>query len=104
MGTFNVTSSNLNNQYTYSNATVIVVGNYNMDATTNTLKNLSGSCYHVENGEQGEYFGDFNGYMRDGEVKYSISEMTRRDANTVWDAIDEIENNVSGLCNNMGEG
>jgi len=103
MGTFNITSSNLNNQYTYSNATVIVVGNYNMDATTNTLKNLSGSCYHVENGEQGEYFGDFNGYMRDGEVKYSISEMTRRDANLVWDAIDEIEAYITGQNANSEE-
>lgn len=95
MGTFNVTSSNLNNQYTYSNATIHVTGNYNIDAATNSLKDLHGSCFRMENGEQGEYFGDFNGYLRDGEIKYSISEMTRRDANTVWDAIDEIEANIT---------
>ena len=96
MGTFNVTSSNLNNQYTYSNATVFVTGNYNIDASTNSLKDVHGSCFHMVNGEQGEYFGDFNGSLRDGELKYSISEMTRRDANTVWDAIDEIQANIEG--------
>jgi hypothetical protein len=47
-------------------------------------------------GGQGEYIGNFNGYMRDGEVKYSISEMSRKDANKVWDAIDEIEQNILG--------
>lgn len=96
MGTFKVTSSKLNNQYTYSNATVYVTGNYNIDNFTNSLKDVHGSCFHMENGEQGEYFGDLNGYLRDGELKYSISEMTRRDANTVWDAIDEIEQNIMG--------
>ena len=97
MGTFNITSSSLNNQYTFSNESLIVNGNYNMDATNNTLQNVQGQCYRKDaQGNQGEFVGNFNGYMRDGSVRYSISEMTRRDANLVWDAIDEIEANITG--------
>lgn len=97
MGTFLITSSNLTNQYSFTNASLIVEGSYSMDATTSTLQNVSGSAYRLaQGGQRGEYVGNFNGYMRDGEVKYSISEMTRRDANLVWDAIDEIEQNILG--------
>ena len=101
MGTFTVTSSNLQNQYNYSNDTLIVIGNYSMDATTSTLQNVAGTAYRKnQDGSQGEYVGNFNGYMRDGVVKYSISEMTRQDANLVWDAIDEIEANILGENSN----
>lgn len=98
MSTFNVTSSSLNNQYEYANTNVTVNGNYVKDATTDTLQSVSGSVYNLpaQQGQQGEYIGNFNGYMRDGEVKYSISEMSRRNASKVWDAIDEIEANITG--------
>lgn len=98
MSTFNVTSSSLNNQYEYANTNVTVNGNYVKDATTDTLQIVGGSVYNLpaQQGQQGEYIGNFNGYMRDGEVKYSISEMSRRNASKVWDAIDEIEANITG--------
>lgn len=98
MGTFTITSSKLNSQYTYSNTSIVVTGNYVVDATSgNVLQSVQGSCYRQnQDGEMGEYFGDFNGFMRDGEIKYSLSEMTRRDSNLVWDAIDEIEQNIIG--------
>ena len=63
------------------------------------MQSIGGSVYNDNNGEQGDYIGNFNGYMRDGEVKYSISEMSRKDANKVWDAIDEIEQNILGTNN-----
>lgn len=101
MGNFNITSSSLNNQYTFDNDSVIVQGNYNLDAANNELKNVSGTAYRKnEQDQQGEYIGNFNGYMREGVVKYSISEMSRRDANLVWDAIDEIEANIMGENSN----
>ena len=101
MGNFNITSSSLNNQYTFDNDSVIVQGNYNLDAANNELKNVSGTAYRKnEQDQQGEYIGNINGYMRDGVVKYSISEMSRRDANLVWDAIDEIEANIMGENSN----
>lgn len=98
MSTFNVTSSSLNNQYEYADENVTVQGSYTKDATNDTLQNVSGSVYKVpaQQGQQGEYIGNFNGYMRDGEVRYSISEMSRRNANMTWDAIDEIEANITG--------
>ena len=92
MGTFNVISSTLNSQYEYKDANLFVNGNYSKDATTDTLQNVSGSCYRITpDGSQGDYVGNFNGYMRDGEILYSLSEMSRKDSNKVWDAIDEIE-------------
>lgn len=95
MGNFKITSSSLNNGYAYDNTNVTVQGNYNMDAQTNTVQNISGTVYKATtDGKQGEYMGNFNGYLRDGEIKYTISEMTRKDANKTWDAIDEIEENI----------
>lgn len=97
MGTFTVTSSNLQNGYNYKDSAVIVTGSYNKDAQTNTLQNVSGQVYRQnEQGEQGDYIGNFNGYMRDGEIRYSMSEMSRRDSNLVWDAIDGIEPYILG--------
>lgn len=99
MGTFTITSSTLNNGYEFTNNVVVVNGSYTKNAQTDTLQNVSGSVYLPAVGGQGEYLGNFNGYMREGEVKYSISEMSRKDANKVWDAIDEIELNIIGSNN-----
>jgi hypothetical protein len=97
MGEFTITSSNLQNGYNYKDSAVIVTGSYNKDAQTNTLQNVSGQVYRQnDQGEQGDYIGNFNGYMRDGEIRYSMSEMSRRDSNLVWDAIDGIEPYILG--------
>lgn len=97
MGTFNVISSTINSQYEYKDANIVVTGNYAKDATNNELQSVSGSCYRITpDGGQGDYVGNFNGYMRDGELRYSLSEMSRKDSNKVWDAIDEIEANILG--------
>ena len=98
MGTFNITNSELNNSYQYKDTSIIVTGSYNKDAIRDTLTSVSGSCYRVNaQGEQGDYIGNFNGYVREGgEIRYSLSEMSRRDSNLVWDAIDEIEVYVLG--------
>lgn len=99
MSTFNVTSSTLNSNYEYKNGVVVVTGNYSKDATNDTLQSIGGSVYADNNGNQGDYIGNFNGYMRDEEIRYSLSEMSRRDSNKVWDAIDEIEVYVLGENN-----
>ena len=98
MGTFNITSSSLNNSYTFVNDSLYVSGNYNIDVNNNnTLQNVQGQCYRKDaQGNQGEFVGNFNGYMRDGGIRYSMSEMSRRDSMLVWDAIDEIEANITG--------
>ena len=89
----------MNNGYDFKNASVTVQGSYTKDATTDTLQNVSGQVYQLAVGGSGEYIGNFNGYMRDGEVRYSLSEMSRRKSNMVWDAIDEIELNIIGSNN-----
>jgi hypothetical protein len=95
MGTFNIISSQLNNQYEFQDENLKVTGAFAQDATNNQLQNINGSCYEVgQGGQPGNYVGNFQGYMRDGEVKYSISEMSRRNANKVWNAIDEIESHI----------
>lgn len=97
MGTFNVTSSSTNNNYEYKDNAVIVNGTYNIDNTTSTLQSVNGTVYlQNQDGEQGEYIGNFNGYMRDGEIRYSLSEMSRQQSNLVWNAIDGIEPNITG--------
>ena len=97
MGTFNIKSSTLNSQFDYKNDAIIVTGNFAKDATSDQLQNISGSCYRINSeGEHGDYIGNFNGYMRDGEIKYSVSEMSRKDSSLVWTAIGEIEPYVLG--------
>lgn len=97
MESFEITSSTLNSNYEFKNDYVVVNGNFAKDAKADSLTNVSGSAYRKDSqGEQGEYIGNFNGYMRDGEIKYSLSEMSRQDSNLVWDAIDAIEAHVIG--------
>ena len=103
MGTFNVINSTLNDNYTYTDESVVVNGSYQKDAQNNTLMSISGSVYRkTESGEQGEYIGNFNGYQREDGIRYSLSEMTRRDNNLVWDAIDGIEPHVLPQTNGEG--
>lgn len=97
MGTFVIKTQTLNAQYEYKDSNIIVQGNFVKDASSGDLQSISGSCYRINaQGEQGEYVGNFNGYMRDGEIKYSVSEMSRKDSNLVWTAIGEIEPYVLG--------
>ena len=99
MGNFVVKNVTSNTTYEYSDASIIVTGNYVKDANTGALQAYNGQCYRKNaQGQMGEYFGNFNGFLREGEqeVKYSMSEMSRRDSNLVWNAIDEIEPNVIG--------
>ena len=97
MESFEITSSTLNSNYEFKNDYVVVVGNFAKDARTDAINNIAGTAYRKnEQGEQGEYIGNFNGYMRDGGIKYSLSEMSRADSNLVWDAIDAIETHIIG--------
>ena len=91
MGTFVIKTQTLNAQYEYKDSNIIVQGNFVKDASSGDLQSISGSCYRNQEGNQGEYIGNFNGFIRNGELRYDLSEMTRQDSNYVWDAIDAIE-------------
>ena len=105
MGTFTITKSELNKQYTFRNEDVVVVGGYSINEQTSTLQRVSGTINHVgqEEGEDGDYIGDFNGHPENGEMVYSLPQMSRRISNLVWDAIDEIEAYVRGIDANVEE-
>lgn len=92
---FNITSSTLNTSYDYKDV-IIVQGSYIKDAVSDKLQSINGSCYRKnQDGTQGEYIGNFNGYpTADGELTYDLSQMKRSDSNLVWDAIDDIESQV----------
>lgn len=95
-GIFEIKSQTNNATYEYTDENLIVQGNFVKDGTTGDVQSISGSCYNKTEQGQGAYIGNFNGYMRDGEIRYTMSEMSRRDSNKVWDAIDEIEANIMG--------
>ena len=89
---FQVTSSTINTTYECKHTGIIVQGTLEKKEQSGEVQYINGSCYRPnDKGEIGEHFGNFNGYMRDGELKYSISEMNRKDSNLAWGAIDEIE-------------
>ena len=92
---FNITSSTLNTSYDYKDV-IIVQGSYIKDAVSDKLQSINGSCYRKnQDGTQGEYIGNFNGYpTADGELTYDLSQMKRSDSNLVWDAIDDIEGQI----------
>ena len=97
MSKFEITSSSLNNQYNYEDENVKVQGGYALNAQDNSLQSVNGSVYRNNDGQQGDFIGNFNGYVRDGEIRYSISEMSRRNANMTWDAIDAIEAEITSV-------
>jgi hypothetical protein len=104
MGTFEIKSQTNNAQYEYVNDVIIVQGNYQKNALNGDIQSINGTAYRKDQeGEMGEHIGSFNGYVRNGEIRYSLSEMSRRDSNLVWDAIDEIEPHVTGENNNSNE-
>jgi hypothetical protein len=92
---FNIISSTLNTSYNYKN-TIIVQGSYVRDEVSGNLQSINGSCYRINaQGEMGDYIGNFNGYPQsDGDITYDLSQMNRSDSELVWDAIDDIQNEV----------
>lgn len=97
MGNFVIKQQTHNATYEYSDENLIAQGNFVKDVENNNVVSIGGSCYAKDQqGNQGAYIGNFNGYAREGEIRYTMSEMSRRDSNKVWDAIDEIEANIIG--------
>ena len=92
MSTFTITSSKVNKTYTLENENINITGSFVTDEQSGEVQTIQGSVYR--GGQGGAYIGNFNGQMRDGEMRYSLSEMSRRDSMMVWDAIDEIEQHI----------
>lgn len=95
MGTFSVKNKSIVTRAEFKNEAMIVVVNFDKN-DKGVLTSYTGQCYRLTDKGQGEFFGNFNGFSRnDGKsIKYSMSEMSRQDADIVWDAIDEIEPHI----------
>ena len=92
---YEVTSKTENTSYVCKQSGIIVQGTVEKETVSGEIRYVNGTCYRPnEQGEIGENFGNFNGYLRDGELKYALSEMSRKDSNLTWGAIDEIESNI----------
>lgn len=95
MSTFNITSSKVNKTFELSNENIHVNGSYVCNEQTGEMQSVQGNCYRNDaDGGNGDYIGNFSGAVRNGDIRYSLSEMNRRDSLMVWDAIDEIEQHI----------
>lgn len=95
MEKFEIKSQSLATQYEYANDEVIVNGTYSSDKTETEVQGINGQVYRKPEGEgRGEYVGNFTGTMGEDGMEYSLSKMTRRNTNLVWDAIDGIEAHI----------
>lgn len=95
MEKFEIKSQSLATQYEYANDEVIVNGTYSSNKTETEVQGINGQVYRKPDGEgRGEYVGNFTGTMSEDGMEYSLSKMTRRNTNLVWDAIDGIEAHI----------
>lgn len=95
MEKFEIKSQSLTTQYEYENDDVMVYGAYNSDKTETEVQSVNGQVYRKPEGEgRGEVVGNFTGTMSKDGMKYSLSTMTRRNNNLVWNAIDGIEAHI----------
>lgn len=93
-GTLRVVAATENTQYEYKTQEIVVYATLRKDVVSNEVREFSGQVHVLSGGVQGDFIGSFNGYMRDGVMKYSLSEMSRQQSNKVWDAIDDMEPEV----------
>ena len=95
MENFVVKSQSLTTQYEYTNDDVVVNGTYSSNKSETEVQGINGQVYRKPEGEgHGEVVGNFTGTMSKDGMKYSLSTMTRRNNNLVWNAIDGIEARV----------
>ena len=97
MGNLVIKDSTSKTTFEYSNDKMIAQCEYEK-GLQGKLKTVKATCFHKnQDGTIGTNFGNFNGIMRaDDKVHYSMSEMSREDSTTVWDAIDEMELKIIG--------
>ena len=97
MSEFKILISTQNDTYQYDSESLSISGVSQKDAKTDELQNISGTAYKP-NGEtqQGTYVGSFNGRMVNGQMKYTLSDMTIQDTVLVLGAIEDIEKYING--------
>lgn len=86
------TSATLNENYNYSDDSVMGTVNVQYDPDTKAVVSMSGQVYEkTKEGTQDAYIGNFNGQMKKGVMKYTTTQMTREQNNIVMDLVEELE-------------
>ncbi len=100
---YEVTNSTINTAYVCKQSAIYVHGTITVDKLSDKFVSIDGYCYRLnEQGEQGESFGNFNGYLRETGIKFNLSEMSVADSNLTLAAIDEIMK-ANHLVDNVSE-
>ena len=92
MSEFILKTTVLLSQFEYEDGTLNVQGEIRRNAETSEVERVAGSVSIKE--ETQVHVGSFSGSMRGNEMKYSLSEMTRLNADIVWSAIAAIEQQI----------
>ncbi len=96
MSDFRIKESVLNVQFGYENEQMFIDGQYSVNQTEGTLLQVSGQCYIKEqDGKRGNNIGNFNGYQRNGQMKYTTSEMLPEYGTAVYNAIADLESKIT---------
>jgi hypothetical protein len=94
---FEIVNQNINTQFEFTTDAVIVQGNFIKGEKDAVLKSVQGNCYTKnQDGSIGTGIGNFNGYVRGGKMKYTLSEMECEDAVLVLQTIALLEPYITG--------
>lgn len=88
--------------YTFVGEELNVQGEVVFDEQTKTVNVLNGSFYEkadAETGLAGNYIGSFDGYYVEGNIKFTIHDMTAENAARVTNLIVEVNTYVQDIIN-----
>ena len=90
---FVITNEFMKQEYSVTMDDVLATGS--IERQGEQVTTINGMVFEkTAEGAQGNYIGNFNGRMVDGQMKYSFSEMNHEQAELVWGVIGVIEANI----------
>ena len=90
---FVITNEVKKQEYNVTMDSVMATGS--IERQQEQVTTINGTVFEkTAEGGQGNYIGNFNGRMVDGQMKYSFSEMNHEQAELVWGVIGVIEANI----------
>jgi hypothetical protein len=94
---FEITNQNINTQFEFDAEKVIIQGNFVKTDKDGNLKSVQGNVFAKnEDGTIGVGIGNFNGYVRGGQMKYTLSEMSCENAVLILQTIALLEPYITG--------
>lgn len=78
----------------YKTETESAIAFGNVDYHDGEVEKIGGQVFENKESKQGEFIGTFNGRIENGELIYTISEMTKEQYDICWEVIATIEANI----------